>query len=491
MGPTLLATGYPLELVDAAIYGYDNMQIELSLIAPAGSDYSANDLGFLLHKNPDRLHERDTAQGKVSIFFPETSEIESRAVIYLDVDPVALVRGKNEHSNGLLAHYVNDRPYAANSFLSVALGRALGQTMSGKSKERQALADRALPYRVRVAPVAVSGGPDAIGELFGPLGYEIDAAPLDDTGRRAIFDLRLTITARLSEILNHLYVLIPVLDDAKHYWIDKAEIEKLLAKGGDWLPSHPAKELIARRALKHRQSLVVQALERLSETVGEEETEEEADAASGEEALEKPIRLHDLRLDTVRDAIVSAGARSVLDLGCGEGKLVRRLIRERGIDRVLGVDPSVRALETASRRLRLDEAGDRLRERVQLQLGSLTYGDRRWQGFDAATLVEVIEHIDPPRLGALELSLFGDARPRLVVVTTPNRDYNVLFEGMEPGALRHGDHRFEWTRAEFAEWAERVAANHGYEVELGPLGPEDAAHGAPSQMAVFRKGDPA
>lgn len=463
------------------------MQIELTLFAPPGSDYSATDLGFLLHKHPGHLHERDTAQGKVSIFFPLVSDTETRAVIYLDVDPIALVRGKNEQSDGLLAQYVNDRPYAANSLLSVALGRAIGQTMAGKSKDRQALADRALRYRVRVAPVAVSGGREVIEKLFGPLGYELEATALDESGRRAVFDLRLTITARLSEILNHLYVLVPVLDNAKHYWIDKAEIEKLLAKGGDWLPLHPAKELIARRALKHRRGLVEQALERLTETIEEDAEEDGILVDAGEDALEKPIRLHDLRLDAVREVILAAGARTVLDLGCGEGKLIRRLIRERGIERVLGVDPSVRTLETAVRRLHLDEAGDHLRERVQLQLGSLTYGDRRWQGFDAATLVEVIEHIDPPRLAALELSLFGDARPGLVVVTTPNREYNALFEGMAPGSLRHGDHRFEWTRAEFTGWAGRVGASYGYATDIRPLGPEDDTHGAPSQMCVFTR----
>lgn len=462
------------------------MQIELSLHAPEGSDYSASDLGFLLHKHPGYLHERETAQGKVSIFFPEATEQVARAVIYLDVAPVVLVRGKNEQSDGLLAQYVNDRPYAANSLLSVALGRVIAQTMSGKSKERQALADRALPYRVRIAPVAVSGGTEVIAQLFGPLGYEVTATPLDESGHRAVFDLTLATTARLSEVLNHIYVLVPVLDNAKHYWIDDTEIEKLLAKGGDWLPSHPAKQLIVSRALKHRRNLVEQALERLSETIADE-AEEEAVADACEDALEQQIRLHDLRLDTVRDVLVAAGAHTVLDLGCGEGKLIRRLIRERGIERVLGVDPSVRTLEGAARRLHLDEAGDRLRERVQLQLGSLTYGDRRWQGFDAATLVEVIEHIDPSGLAALELSLFADARPGIVVITTPNREYNVLFEGMAPGSLRHGDHRFEWTRAEFADWARRVGAAHGYTAEIRPLGPEDATHGAPTQMCVFTR----
>ena len=465
------------------------MQVEITLSSADPADHSARDLGFLLHKHPDHLHARETAQGAVSIFYPEAGEDRTRAVIHLAVDPVALVRGRPEGGDGPLAQYVNDRPYAANSLLSVAMGRALGQAMAGKSKERQALADRALAYEIRVVPVAVSGGLDVAERLFRPLGYDVAAEVLDDGGQRAILDLRLRASARLADILAHLHVLVPVLDNAKHYWIGEAEVEKLMAKGGDWLPAHPEKELIARRSLKHRRGLYEAALDRLNEAVPDED-EDEAPAPEAEEALERPIRLHDLRLDAVRDAVLAAGARTVLDLGCGEGRLIRRLMRERAIERITGVDPSVRTLETAARRLHLDDAGEALRARVQLQMGSLTYGDRRWQGYDAATLVEVIEHIDPPRLSALELSLFADARPGTVIVTTPNREYNALFEGMAEGQLRHGDHRFEWTRAEFRAWAERVAMDHGYGVELRPLGPEDATHGAPSQMAVFGRTAP-
>ena len=467
------------------------MQIEITLTAPPradqGVDYAARDLGFLLHKHPDHLHTRETGQGTVSILFPDVSETRTRAVLHLAVDPVALVRGKGD-TGGLLAQYVNDRPYVANSMLSVAMGRAVGQTLSGKSKERQHLADRALPFEIRIVPVAVSGGLAVIEALFKPLGYTITAKALTETERRGIFDLTLKTTARLADILNHVYVLVPVLDNAKHYWIDKAEIEKLLAKGGDWLPVHPAKDLITRRSLKHRKGLVTQALERLAEVLPNEAEEDDDTPQSDTEAeLEKPIRLHDLRLDTVRDAVVDAGATSVLDLGCGEGKLLRRLIKEKGIDRIVGVDPSFRTLEMAARKLHLDTAGDAMRDRITLQMGSLTYGDRRWQGFDAATLVEVIEHIDPPRLSSLELSLFADAKPRTVVVTTPNREYNALFEGMAPDTLRHTDHRFEWTRDEFTSWATRVAHDHGYTVDTAPVGPFDDTHGAPSQMAVFRR----
>lgn len=463
------------------------MQIEISLFARETRDYPATDLGFLLHKHPDHLHERQTSAGTVSIFYTEVGAVRATAVLHLDIDPVGLVRGKSRQAEGLLDQYVNDRPYVANSFLSVALGRAYGQSMSGKSKERQELADQALPFSARIVPVAVSGGIEVVKAVFEPLGYAVSTTCIDASGLREIHDLTITAEVRLADLLNHLYVLVPVLDNAKHWWIDADEIEKLLSKGEGWLGSHPAKELIARRALKHRRSLVLRALERLvDDSAPEPEPDDDTEAAPEPEAqLEQPIRLHDLRLETVAGVLKEAGVSSVLDLGCGEGKLLKRLLAQRGFERLVGVDASVRTLEVASRRLHLDQAGDRLRERLQLRMGSLTYGDRRWNEFDAATLVEVIEHIDPARLSALETSLFAAARPRLVVVTTPNREYNALFDGMEPGALRHTDHRFEWTRAEFEQWGNRVAGEHRYAVRFEPLGPLDDIHGAPSQMAVF------
>jgi 3' terminal RNA ribose 2'-O-methyltransferase Hen1 len=479
------------------------MLVEFTLTAPEGADYDARDLGFLLHKNPSNVHKRETAAGVVSIFFTETGAARTSAALHLEVDPVALVRGRNRQSDGLLDQYVNDRPYVANSFMSVAMSRALGQTLAGKSKERQALADRALPFKVRIAPVAASGGIDVVTSLFEPLGYDINAVTLDDHGPRPIMDMTLSATIKLSDLINHVYVLVPVLDDNKHYWIDGDEVEKLVDKGEGWLATHPAKTLITRRALRHRRALVNSALDRLTEDLPDTddalEVQSDGDgvpegttgkpiAGGREAALEKPIRLHDLRLDRVAEVLQELGAATVLDLGCGEGKLMRRLIKSRGIRRIVGVDPSVRTLEVATRRLHLDTAGEAMRERVSLQMGSLTYGDRRWHGFDVATLVEVIEHIDPPRLSALVLSLFGDARPHHVIITTPNAEYNALFETMTPGMLRHADHRFEWTRAQFENWARSSADDHGYSVRFEPLGPLDETHGAPSQMAIFTVG---
>lgn len=466
------------------------MQVELTLQAPPGSDYSARDLGHLLHKHPDRVHARDVGTGALTVFFAPSSDARTRAVMHLAVDPVALVRGKAGRrgggGDGLLAQYVNDRPYAANSLLSVALGRGIGQALAGRSRERPELAQRALPFELRVVPLAVHGDADLITRLFAPLGYGVEAIALVETGARAVYDLRLSATVRLSDMLAHLSVLVPVLDDAKHYWVDDGEIDKLIARAGTWLAQHPERDLIMRRALKHRRDLVDTARARLDLSVGVAPGASDAGERVQSES-HAGRRLHDERLDMVAAIIAQAGAARVLDLGCGEGRLIRRLLAEPRITRILGVDPALRMLETAHARLNLDEAGEAMRQRVQLQPGSLTYGDRRWRGFDAAALVEVIEHIEPARLPALEAALFDDARPGLVVVTTPNRAHNAAYAGLAPGDLRHEDHRFEWDEAEFAAWAGRVAGAHGYAFEIRPVGAVDPVHGAPSQCAIFTR----
>ena len=128
-----------------------------------------------------------------------------------------------------------------------------------------------------------------------------------------------------------------------------------------------------------------------------------------------------------------------------------------------------------------------MREKIKLIHGSLTYRDRRLEGFDAATVIEVVEHLDAARLVAFERVLFEFARPAVVVLTTPNADYNVKFETLPAGQFRHPDHRFEWTRAQFKEWADAIAEKFNYAVVLQPIGDEDADLGSPTQMAVFTK----
>lgn len=464
------------------------MQLELTLLSSPGAPYPASDLGFLLHKHPAHLHRRDTGSGTAHIFYPQVDDRRTTAVLFLELDPIGLVRGKSRQAEGLLGQYVNDRPYAANSFLSVAISRSFGQSLAGKSKERQSLADQSLPFEACVAPVFVSGGSDFVSSLFEPLGYKVDLNLLAGDEARGLYRLTLRGEQLLRHVLSHLYVLIPVLDNSKHYFVGEAEVENLLEKGADWLPNHPAKDVIARRALKHRRALADQALARLVDVDGKEsETESQPHALSPEAVLEKPTRLHDVRLDRVTDILQEQKAATVLDLGCGEGRLIKRLLALPEVVRIVGVDPSVATLKRAQDRLHLDRMPERQKQRLTLQLGSLTYADRRFQGFDAAALVEVIEHIDPSRLPSLALSLFGDARPKTVVITTPNRDYNALFETMAEGTLRHPDHRFEWTRDEFRTWCSDQAEEFNYGVAFHCIGPEDETYGSPSQMAVFHR----
>ena len=449
----------------------------------------ATDLGFLLMKHPDNAHTVDLAFGEATLFYPEATEARCTAALMVEVDPIELVRGRSG-APGIEDQYVNDRPYAASSLLAVAIGRSLGTAMSGRSKHRQELADLPLPLEVTVTPVR--GSPHLVERLFAPLGYTVEAeqVALDPThpewGVSPYVSLRVAGHVRLAELLTHLTVLIPVLDGAKHYYIGDDEVQKLLRRGDGWLEAHPERELIVRRYLRFG-SLVHAAQASFDEQVVSESTEDIASRDATEEAVEKPIRLNDQRMTRVVETLQGLGAATVLDLGCGEGRLVRELLRHGQFRRIIGVEVAPRVLAGAADRLRLEEMPDLKRKRVELLQGSLVYRDDRLQGFDAAAVVEVIEHMDPERLPAFEAAVFGHARPGAVIVTTPNRDYNAMFETLPAGTMRHPDHRFEWSRVEFRHWAESVAAAHGYELSIEGIGAEDAAHGCPTQMGVFTR----
>jgi 3' terminal RNA ribose 2'-O-methyltransferase Hen1 len=456
----------------------------------------ATDLGFLLHKNPARVHERDLSFGVARVVYPDASDGRCTAALVVDVDPVALVRDRSGRRNGSfgLSRYVNDRPYAASSFLAVAMAKMFGTAMAGRSKDRPELAAVPLDLEVHLPVVPARGGEPLLRELFGPLGYSLAATPImldptfADWGPSRYVDLRLAGQVTVKDLLEHLFVLLPVLDDDKHYWVGEDEVDKLLRRGGNWLAAHPHRELITRRYLRHDRVLTSDALARLVADDDGADPDAAAEAHDGEEAeVERPVRLNDQRLAAVTGALRDADAHRIVDLGCGSGSLLRALLREPWVDRVVGVDASWRALQVAARRLRLDDMPPRQRARIDLWQGALTYRDKRLRDFDAAAVVEVVEHLDPPRLAAFERALFGDARPSTVVVTTPNVEYNELFEGLPAGGLRHRDHRFEWTRAQFAAWCDAVAGTHGYTVEHRGIGPVDDRRGPPTQMARFSR----
>lgn len=458
------------------------------MLLTIGTTHSpATELGYLLHKHPDRCQSFSLSFGQAHVFYPEASTQQCTVALLLDVDSVKLVRGRGAR----LEQYVSDRPYVASSFLSVAIAQVFSTALGGRCKDRPELVKTPIPLVAKLSVLPCRGGEGFLRELFEPLGYTVNAQShiLDEQfpewGQSQYFTVELQNTLPLSDLLSHLYVLIPVLDDDKHYWVGDEEIEKLLRHGEGWLTEHPAREQITRRYLKRQHRLTRLALAQLAEEDNPDPDSAEESHAQEEAAVEKPISLNQQRLNAVIHALKQSSARRVIDLGCGQGNLLKILMKDSFFEQVAGVDVSYRALEVAQERL------DRLHlprnqwERLQLIQGALTYQDKRFNGYDAATVIEVIEHLDLSRLGAFERVLFEFTQPKTVVVTTPNIEYNIKFEKLPAGKLRHKDHRFEWTRQEFQNWAKLVTERFGYTVQFQPIGEEDSEVGSPTQMAVF------
>jgi 3' terminal RNA ribose 2'-O-methyltransferase Hen1 len=376
-----------------------------------------SDLGYLLHKNPSKLHSFDLAFGKAHVFYLQLSENRAQVVHLLDIDPIDLVRGRRDSSGeGALDQYVNDRPYAASSFDSVALAQVFGTAMSGRSKERQQLADQPLDLEATIAAMPCRGGESFLRGLFEPLGYEVHSEhhPLDEHfaewGPGPYFSVRIRGELRLQELLSHLYVLIPVLDAEKHYWVGRDEVEKLLRKGEGWLAAHPQKEAITSRYLRFDRKLTREALARLADEDAADPDLAESTNSKEEQEIEAPLKLWEMKIGTVMAALSAVGAKSVIDLGCGEGRLLKALLENRSFERIVGMDVSYRSLEVAQKRLRFEQLPPTVRQRIELIHGSLMYRDKRLSGFDAAAVIEVVEHLDPPRLAAFERVVFECAQ---------------------------------------------------------------------------------
>jgi 3' terminal RNA ribose 2'-O-methyltransferase Hen1 len=445
------------------------------------------------------VFERPFSAGVVWVFYPEVADDHFTVAMLTEIDPIGLVRGPAPLTK--LGHYINDRPYVASSLTSVALNTAFGSALAGRATSHAERLSEPMRWQITVDAIACEGGDDLITRLFAPLGYAVATTrlPLDSRfpawGQADLYTLTLDGEQTVRAALSHLYVLLPVLDNSKHYYVGAEEADKLLAHGGDWLAAHPERALITKRYLRYKRPLVQSALDQLAESdpALRAAEEQEAQLAEGDasepappaEPAEPTPGLHEQRLNTVLAAIRAVRATSLVDLGCGEGKLLSLALGERSLTRILGMDVSAVALARARRKLNLETMAPAKRARIELTQGSLLYRDDRLRGFDVAALVEVIEHLDLSRLAAMERVVFQHARPRRVVVTTPNREYNVRWEALGEQRLRHRDHRFEWTRAECRVWAERVAATYGYALAWQGIGPDDPEVGPPSQMVIF------
>jgi len=480
------------------------MQLSITLTQDPNKSYLATDLGFLLHKNPNNPYKKDLKFGIAHVFYPTVTDEECTACLYVDIDSIDLVRNyQGPNSRRELKQYVNDRPYAVNSFLTVAMSRIFGTALAGTCNQKEALVTRKLPFSIEIPVLPSRGGSQLITELFEPLGYTVEATPLvydeaiTEWGNSPYYKVKLKGEFLLADLLKHLYILIPVLDDEKHYWVGEDEVEKLIRHGSDWVSEHPNKHLIVSRYLKKQGNLRKQALKQLAlneEDVSEIQNNEvnptddaEVVAQKGEAKLEKALRLNDLRIKKIVETIQEKDVSSIIDFGCGEGRYLREYLKLGKLKQVTGVEVSPGELLKAEQRLRIDRLPEKISDKLQLLQGSLTYFDKRTKGYDLATCIEVIEHIDEERLDAFKASLFAYASPRNVIITTPNVEYNRLFENMSEGKLRHSDHRFEWDRATFIKWCEDIASQFSYSVKFDGIGHEDPELGAPTQMASFQK----
>lgn len=451
-------------------------------------------LGYLLYKNPSRPQAVKLNFGKAYIFYPELSDAKTTVSLLLDIDPIDLARGKAGSAGSGLFDYVNDRPYVSSSFMSTAISKVFGTAMTGRADEHQDLSDQSMDLTAEITMLPCSGDTQMVERVFAPLGYEVAYENFvademfPEWGESRYINLSIKGRVRLRDLLRHIYVLLPVFDRQKHYWVGKDEVEKLLRNAEDWLKDHPEKAYITGRYLSRRRSLINLAMKQL-EPAEPQEAEEEPDNVPENtlsEAAEPKLNLNTRRLRGVVDTLKSLDVHSVIDIGCGEGNLLSYLMKESRFQKVTGVDVSYSVLEKAKSRLKVDRMGDYMREKLELFQGSLTYKDNRFKGYDAVCVIEVIEHLDLSRLTAFERVIFEYTRPRYVVLTTPNKEYNEVYESMAADSLRHTDHRFEWSRREFREWAEGIAAKYKYTVEFKEIGDLDEKLGSPTQMGVFK-----
>lgn len=446
----------------------------------------ATDLGFLLHKHPDRLQEFTVPTGVARVFYPVAEDANCTMCFWVDVDTVKLAKGRGVQHSFALGQYVNDRPYAASSLLASALAKVFSSALKGQCRERPELVTEPFDVTVTLPTLPDNMGGELTRRLWEPLGWQVNVtSPLLDEewpqwGQAPYVHAEFTGRHTIQSVLQQLYVLLPVADDAKHYWVDQGEVTKLVQYGGDWLPNHPEQQLITRRYLAHQATLARSAESLISQM-------ELADTPPPAPTQPVPEPLRVARTNAIVAQLKQFHVKHVLDLGCGEGNLVRTLLESGGFTKIVGADVSARELDRATSHLKLRDLPESQADIVSLIQASVTYDDDRFAEADAIVLQEVVEHIDPERLPTVERVIFGHAKPKVVVLTTPNQEYNTEYAGLAPGEVRHSDHRFEWTRTQCQQWAEHVANNYGYQVQQQGVGEERPQVGCPTTMVTFTR----
>ena len=435
---------------------------------------NAKVMSHLLSKNPANLYERNQKGHLVRFFYSKFTDQEVEATIFVTPDPIELVQSNSNSYD--ITHYINDREFAVSSIFCSLIRSALGTALNGQPKEQyMEWVDHPFSLQFEFGPVVSTLTDQQLAELFEPLGFalaitrqEIDySIRMKDESSARYLTLRGTKT--LHESLRQLFVLIPVLDNYKHYYIDEKEIEKLERYGEGWLENHPLRDFIYRKSLRFKELY----------------SQVESQKPAGEPEVQvKKARLNELRYEKIAETVSQLKPESVVDFGSGEGKLSERLGLIAGVREILAVEPSQSAAVKAAARFHKAQENEHFTMPKTLW-GSLFYFDERLQGKDAIILCEVIEHIDEDRLPKAMDTILHAYRPGALIITTPNREYNDVYEMEE--RFRHTDHRFEWTRAEFQQWCLERNNQEFYGLQFEGIGEEHDLQGHPTQMCIFTR----
>ncbi|WP_042142009.1 methyltransferase domain-containing protein [Paucisalibacillus sp. EB02] len=432
-------------------------------------------ISYLLAKNPNNLYERSNNGHLVRMFYNKFTSEEVEVTFFVTPDPINLSRNSSENYD--ITSYINDREFVVSSIFCSFLRSALGTALNGKPKEEYASwVNHAFNFQFSFGPLTSDLSDKQIIDLFAPLGYEVEITygkvdyQVNIKSKSTARFVTLKGLTTLQNGIRQIFMLIPVLDNYKHYYIDEKEIEKIERYGEGWMDTHPQREFILRRALRFKELL--------------DSVEMDAKSKSEGKAAEKRVRLNDLRYEKIIDYIKNLTNReSIVDFGSGEGKLSVRLGFVKGVKEILAVEPSEVAALKALKRFEELRGKENFLQPTPV-MGSLFYFDERLKSKDVIVLCEVIEHIDEYRLPKIMGTILREYKPKTLIITTPNQEYNQVYDmGKE---YRHSDHRFEWTRVEFQEWCN--SHNPGsYELTFEGIGEEHPTFGYPTQMGMFTR----
>lgn len=457
------------------------------LLTISTSQQPVYDLGYLLHKHPDKFQTFELSFGEAYVFYPEVSESKMTVALMVDIDSIEFSNNRKFNWSGLsLGQYVNDRAFTCSSLLSVAISKVFGTAMAGNCKEKPDSVNSKKEFEVELSTVSYHGHEFLIDELFKPLGYSVEYTRLEydksfpQWGQSPFCHLKLKFNGTLQNLLRHLYILLPVLDNNKHYWVQEEEVHKLLSKGRGWLETHPQLALICNRYLKFQSHLIRKFWNELNEFSSKNVKPLKA---SNHSKVNKE-NLNSLRVQAITNVLRQFKCKRVIDIGCGDGKLIKSLLSIPFFTQIVGMDVSSVELGRAKKKINYSELPEIQLERVKFFQGSLLYKDTRLLGYDALCLIEVLEHIEPDRLKMVENRIFKEINSSLVIVTTPNKEFNVKYE-MKQNEFRHQDHRFEWDRDTFFQWCKKLSHTYDYQVNVSGVGQCDSKLGSPTQMAVF------